>query len=350
MDAAKPPLNSRRQAILEILVTDYIRTAMPVASQQIAARGDLSVSPATIRNDMAELEELGFISRPHTSAGGVPADLAYRFHVERSGGTARAPREFELLVRRSINVEDADFDSWARAAANVLARTIQNGAIATAPRVFQTRLKQLQLVSLGEFHALLVLVMQEARVRQHLIQFPTHVIQDQLTALALKLNTTMSGKTPQEIRATWDSQEHDALSDLVIAEAVQLMVQEEQDEPQRSYVDGLRHILGQPEFASGLRAREAAEVLEDTRVLRPVLNEGQEPGQVRVIIGEEHADQQLRPYSIVLAQYGVPGEATGVLCAIGPTRMDYSRSIATVRYLADFLTRLTAALEQKEPK
>jgi heat-inducible transcriptional repressor len=199
--------------------------------------------------------------------------------------------------------------------------------------------------------ALLVLVMQEARVRQHLVQLPAPATQEQLTALSLRLNTIMAGKTTQELRTMWDAQEQDgALAELVVAEVVRIMTQEEQEEPQRSYIDGLRHILSQPEFATGTRAREVVEMLEDTRLLKPVLSEGQGPGIVRVIIGEEHADQHLKPYSIVLAQYGVPGQATGVLCAVGPTRMDYSRTIATVRYMADFLTKMTSTLEQIEPK
>jgi heat-inducible transcriptional repressor len=164
-------LNPRRQTLLEIIVTDYIETASPVASQQVVRRHNLKVSPATIRNDMAELEEMGYISRPHTSAGGVPSDPAYRFYVERTWRRAKPSRQLEDIVQKAIRAEDGDPDEWAREAAGVLSNAIHNVAITTAPRAFHARVKQVQLVQLQERQALLILVMQEARLRQRMVQF-----------------------------------------------------------------------------------------------------------------------------------------------------------------------------------
>ncbi|MEX2598618.1 MAG: heat-inducible transcriptional repressor HrcA [Dehalococcoidia bacterium] len=343
-----PPvqLNPRRQTLLEIIVTDYIVTASPVASQQVVRRHNLKVSPATIRNDMAELEEMGYLSRPHTSAGGIPSDPAYRFYVERTQRRARPPKQLEELVQKAIHAEDGDPDEWAREAAGVLSTTVQNVAITTAPRAFKARVKQVQLVQLQDRQALLILVMQEARVRQRMVQFPGHVSQEALSDVALQINNMIPGKTGAEIRVAWDNSSlAGPITDPVMNEVLHLLKEEERDEPQRHYMEGLRHMLGQPEFENGLRAREAVEILEDDIVLRRFFVEASEHDGVEVVIGAESQDEQLKPYSVVVARYGLPDKTMGVVGAVGPTRMDYTRAIASVRYMAEFLNELLLALE-----
>ena len=338
-------LNERRQALLQLIVGDYIRTAAPVASQQIARRHDLNVSPATIRNDMAELEEMGFISRPHSSAGGVPGDSAYRFFVERTAARSRPPRIVQLLVERSFHPGEVDLEAWARMGTTVLSQAVNNVAIATAPRVFQARLKNLQLVQLRERQVLLVLVMQEAQLRQHLISPERPVTQEGLNSLAARLNTLFAGKTVGDVQRTWEAwQEPGPLAALVSSELLRLMAQEEEPQPGQPYVGGLGHMLGQPEFSEGSQAREAVELVEDDRLLRNVMTEGPEHGGVRVIIGGEHRHSRLHSFSLVIARYGVEGSATGAISILGPTRMDYSRAISSVRYMANFLNALLASL------
>ena len=347
MTTATTQLNDRRQSLLEFIVGDYIETAVPVASQQIAKRHRLRVSPATIRNDMAELEELGYISRPHASAGGVPADSAYRFYVERASRRPRPSRRFEALVHDAIEPEAGDPDTWAHDAAAVLSDTLLNVAIATTPRAPHARVKQLQLVHLHDRRALLVVVMQEARLRQHIVPFATPFSQDELTALAVRLNAILAGLSAPDVRRVWEpSRGADADADAVVAELSRLLDEEEREGQARRYTEGLGHMLSQPEFQSAVSAREAVEVLEDSDTLRSVLSEQLGAGNVQVIIGGESHSQQLRPYSVVIARYGAPGRAMGVIGTLGPTRMDYLRAISSVRYLAGFLSGLVGALEE----
>ena len=299
MTTATTQLNDRRQSLLEFIVGDYIETAVPVASQQIAKRHRLRVSPATIRNDMAEREDLGYISRPHASAGGVPAD------------------------------------------------TLLNVAIATTPRAPHARVKQLQLVHLHDRRALLVVVMQEARLRQHIVPFATPFSQDELTALAVRLNAILAGLSAPDVRRVWEpSRGADGDADAVVAELSRLLDEEEREGQARRYTEGLGHMLSQPEIQSAVSAREAVEVLEGSDTLRSVLSEQLGAGNVQVIIGGESHSQQLRPYSVVIARYGAPGRAMGVIGTLGPTRMDYLRAISSVRYLAGFLSGLVGALEE----
>ena len=347
MTTATVQLNERRQSLLEFIVGDYIQTAVPVASQQIAKRHRLRVSPATIRNDMAELEELGYISRPHASAGGVPADAAYRFYVERVAPRPRPSRRFEARVRSAIEPEAGDPEGWARGAAAVLSDAVLNVAIATTPRASHARIKQLQLVHLHDRQALLVLVMQEARLRQHIVPFGEAISQDELTGLAVRLNATLSGLSAADVRRVWEPVlGYDAVADAVVAELTRLLDEEEREGLARRYTEGLGHMLSQPEFQSAASAREAVGVIEDDDTLRSVLPEQMSAGAVHVIIGGESHSQQLRPYSVVIARYGTPGQAMGVIGTLGPTRMDYVRAISSVRYLAGFLSGLVAALEE----
>ncbi|MDA0799832.1 MAG: heat-inducible transcriptional repressor HrcA [Chloroflexi bacterium] len=345
-----PSLNERRQHLLEIIVADYIETAAPVASQQIARKHELSVSSATIRNDMAELEEMGYITRPHTSAGGIPGDLAYRFFVERHARTARPSRQFEILVRGSLLADSGDPDEWARRAASLLSNSVRNVAIATPPQIATAKLKQLQLVHLQETQALLVMVLQDATVRQRMVNMEVALSQEELTDAAVRLNKLLSGKTTDQIKTAWDAdyQPHPA-DDIVVVEVLKALVEEEQAHDVRQYTQGLHHILNQPEFESTHSAREAVEVLEDGVALkRVIINTGKESG-IDVIIGEENPQENLRPYSVVLARYGIPGEATGVVGTVGPTRMDYTTAISSVRYLANFLSELLTALGEERP-
>jgi len=347
MTTATAQLNERRQSLLEFIVGDYIQTAVPVASQQIAKRHRLRVSPATIRNDMAELEELGYISRPHASAGGVPADAAYRFYVERVAPRPRPSRRFEARVRSAIEPEAGDPEGWAREAAAVLSDAVLNVAIATTPRASHARIKQLQLVHLHDRHALLVLVMQEARLRRHIVPFTEPISQEELTALAARLNATLAGLSAAEVRRVWAvGREGGGAADAVAAELTRLLDEEEREGLAHRYTEGLRHMLSQPEFQSAVSAREAVEVVEDDDTLRNVLSEQAGAGSVQVIIGAESHRQQLRPYSVVIARYGAPGQAMGVIGTLGPTRMDYVRAISSVRYLAEFLSGLVGALEE----
>ncbi len=347
MTTATAQLNERRQSLLEFIVGDYIQTAVPVASQQIAKRHRLRVSPATIRNDMAELEELGYISRPHASAGGVPADAAYRFYVERVAPRPRPSRRFEARVRSAIEPEAGDPEGWAREAAAVLSDAVLNVAIATTPRASHARIKQLQLVHLHDRHALLVLVMQEARLRRHIVPFTEPISQEELTALAARLNAALAGLSAAEVRRVWAvAREGGGAADAVAAELTRLLDEEEREGLAHRYTEGLRHMLSQPEFQSAVSAREAVEVVEDDDTLRNVLSEQAGAGSVQVVIGSESHSQQLRPYSVVIARYGAPGQAMGVIGTLGPTRMDYVRAISSVRYLAEFLSGLVGALEE----
>ena len=332
-------LTVRQQRILDIIVGDYIQTAAPIASDSIAQRHSLGVSSATIRKEVAQLEDQGYITRPHSSAGSVPVDKGYRTYVEsleetRSALVATAVRS---SVRRRLMEAERDVDSWASAAAEILAQLVGNLALATFPKAKESRVKHLELVYLQEFLTLVIVVMEQARLRKHLIRHQEPISQSLTERSASRVRHQVVGLTRREI-GTMESADLTPLEEEMVDATVLILDEEDQSTYSDHYVDGLRNLLAQPEFAAGDKARAVVNGVEDGSLIDAILVETPAEATVRVVIGHEHDGDILWPLSVVLTQYGVPGEAEGVLGAIGPTRMEYMRTIASVRLLSSIMS------------
>ena len=338
-------LKSRTGIVLNVLVNEYIDTAIPVASDDIARRSPLKVSPATIRNEMAELEEAGYITRRHISAGGVPSDKGYRFYVESLEDTLELPLGLQRQIRDQFGRAQRDPESWIQLAATVLSRTADNMAIVTFPRATSSRLKYIQLVYIQEFLALLIVVLQEARLRQYLLPLDEVTSQNELSELASKLNDSLAGLTYPEIRAK--QLELSPLEEMVRDDSVSIMKDIDTEVALEHCVDGLRLLLSQPEFAETRRAKEVVEILEERVLLKSILSEAPHEGNTGVFIGEENQEKALRPFSVILSQYGIPEEASGTIGVIGPTRMEYASVIGGVRFLSSFMTQLIMGVHGK---
>lgn len=339
-------LRLRQVEILRVIVKEYIREGVPVASESVAQRGEVMVSPATVRNEMVELEEEGYILRPHTSAGAVPSDKGYRYFVqlleEQEKGLAPDTKR-QNAIRRRFQQSQPSVEGWSRDAAHLLAELVHYMAIATPARAEETRWKRLDLVSIQEFLALLIVVLQGARLSQQLVPLREPANQDQLNQVANKLNATFGGRSRREVEGNVG--ELTPLEGQVTNVAVQILKAEERESFPTYYVDGLRHIFSYPELAAGSRPREVVELLEDRTLIYTVLGEPPEKGVVQVTIGNEHKAERLRPFSMVLAQYGVPHEAAGVIGIMGPRRMEYAAAIAHVRYLSSLMSELVEGVQ-----
>ena len=328
----------RTGSVLKTLVDEYIRVASPVASEDIARRSPLKVSPATVRTEMAELEEEGYITRPHISAGAVPCNKGYRFYVESLENTLELPVKTQRHIRNQFGQVHRDLESWIQLAAAVLSRMSDNVAIVTFPRAASSRLKYIQLVYVQEFLALLIIVVQEARLRQHLLPLDEPTSQPELMEAANKLNDTLAGLTYSEIQAK--QLELAPLEEMVMGNAISILRDIDTESALEHCVDGLRLLLSQPEFAQTGRAKDVVEILEERVLLRSILSEAPDEGSMGVFIGEENQEEALRPYSVILSQYGIPQEASGTIGVIGPTRMEYASVIGGVRFLSSFMSEL----------
>lgn len=331
-------LPERQEAILKLVVGEYVSTAAPVGSENVVRRYALSVSPATVRNEMAALEEEGFLTRPHPSAGRVPSDRGYRYYVEFLTDVPELPVEAKLALRRQFTHAERDMDVWTRLAAQLLAQLARNVAIATYPRQPLARLVHLDLALLQESLALLIVVLEQARLRKELLPLKNPVAREELTRVVNKLNTQFSGLTRQEVAAK--QVELSPFEEQVLQAAMGIIQEEEQSLSVDYLVEGLRHLLGQPEFSSPEQARVLVQMLEERRVVRAIAAAAPAAGAYRVVIGQENKEEALRPFSVIIAQYGVPGETVGTMGILGPTRMEYARSVAGIRYLASLMDEL----------
>ena len=335
-------LRDRTAAVLKLLVDEYVSSGVPVASEAIARRSLIRVSPATVRNEMAELEGQGYIVRPHVSAGGAPSDKGYRFYVESITEEWEPPENLQRQLRAQFDQVAWDVEAWNQRAAAVLARMADNMAIVTTPRAPDSRFKYLQLVLLQEFLVLLVVVLREGRLRQHLMPLIETMTQQQLTEIANRLNEGYAGLTRPELEAK--ELPLSAMEEAVITDTITVLREVEDETATDHFVDGLRLLFSKPEFAEGNKARIVMEVLEEPALLRSLLSKAPEKDGPGVFIGEENEEEALRPFGVILCNYGVPNQAFGTLGVVGPTRMEYPTVIGGVKFLSGFLSDMLAGI------
>jgi len=326
-------------------VGQYITTATPVSSQSVTDNCELGLSSATIRNEMAHLEHEGYIVRPHPSAGSVPSDKGYRRYVE-SLGDVRLPLAEQRLVSHLFHQVERKLDEWINLATSLIAQMVQNVAVVSMLKAEACRFKHLEMVSLQDSLALVVIVLSGAKVRQQLVTFDQIMSQPQLTDIASKLSATYCGLTRSQISA---KQAGLSPAQLYITDClIKTMESEDNQEEEEHYLDGLHFTFNQPEFAQNQRMLALMELVEQRNLLKSILPPRLPSRGVKIIIGGENRIEVIRDFSVVIGQYGLPKEAVGTIGIVGPTRMSYARAIATVDYLSLVLSGLAARLYGRE--
>lgn len=339
MSDEMPELNSRQQTVLSLVIHAYVATAQPISSKSLMGKGKLLVSSATIRNEMATLEELGYLTHPHTSAGRLPTDKGYRYFVEHLVGDVELPQDERNTIRHQFHQARLEMSQWMQLASAVLARSTRAVSLITAPKLDQPRVRQLQLISTQSHLVLLVLVFQGGNVRQRMLTLREPMDQNALSLTATKLNGLYAGADARAIEAK--AVELTDFESDVVDLVLELM---RDDVPTQSevYRGGLTEVLHEPEFLDQDRGRALVNVIEQPEFLQSMLNS--RIGTVQVVIGGEGRWRELSSCSAVLARYGVEGFASGMLGVLGPTRMTYGRAISAVRYVADLMGDLVSDL------
>lgn len=333
-------LTPRQQMILSLVMREYVKTATPVGSRALVERYGLQVSAATVRNELARLEELGYLTHPHTSAGRIPTNKGYRCFVERLLDEVELPLHERLTIAHQFHQARQDMEQWMPLTASVLARTAHGAALVTAPQAHQSRYKHLQLISTQGQTVLLILVLVGGTVKQQLLTLAEPLDQATLNEASDRLNQVCNGLTASEIETRLGSLPPFEAN--VAQIAIEIMNRASEHPAEAIYRDGLSEVLQEPEFAEGEKAQGLIRVMEERTFLEAVLADALSPevGSVRVLIGGEGRWDELRACSLVLARYGVPDYATGALGVVGPTRMLYGRAISTVRFVAGLLSDL----------
>lgn len=339
-------LNERELRVLEAVVQSYVDTAEPVGSRVISRRFGLGVSAATIRNAMSDLEEKGFLFHPHTSAGRVPTDRAYRLYVDALMHAPRVTREERDAIRDGLIAEGSAVTAILRCAAEVLGVLSQELGVAVAPSLADAKLDRLDLVPVSSDRLLLVLNLESGIVRTIFVEVPGTLPPDAVVKIAVVLNERLAGLALREIRQTLAVRLRDAavtpaesqLLDIFLATGEQLF--DLHGATEEGVVLGHTSVLAeQPEFSSGQKMKELIALTEQRDLLHKVLGEHTRAGTLTVTIGGENPSQRLANLTVVTAPYRA-GALAGVIGVLGPTRMPYEKVVALVEHTSKMVSDL----------
>jgi heat-inducible transcriptional repressor len=343
-------LTEREESVLGAVIRAYVETAEPAGSRNVADRFALGISPATVRNTMAELEAKGYLFHPHTSAGRVPTDRAYRYFVDTLMGPVRLTAPDQRRLRRELGEADGApaLERLIQRAAQVLGLLTGELGMALVPRLDEAVLEKLELVAASSEKVLLVLTLKSGVVRMVYVDLPMSVPAEALIPVALVLNERLAGRTLREIRRTLPERLRDAApgGDTAAVELLDIFVEAADELFDAPEIAGSDVVLGrtsvlasQPEFASGSRLKSLIELTEERELLAEVLGARAHETPFTITIGGEHAQAALSDFTLVTAEYRI-GNLAGVLGVIGPTRMRYERVAALVDRSGALLTEL----------
>jgi heat-inducible transcriptional repressor len=343
------PLSEREHQILEAVIRTYVETAEPAGSRNVARRFRLGISPATVRNTMSDLEEKGYLYHPHTSAGRVPTDLAYRLYVDALMDRVSLTSAEQAALRTELvqGGEGAAIERLLRRAAQVLGLLTQELGIAAAPQLEDATLERLDLIHVSEQRVLLVMSLRAAGVRTVYVDVPAALPAGALPPVAAILNERLAGHTLREIRATLPARLRDTVAlDDPGAGLMNVFLQSADDmfapvtRSQDDLLLGSAAVLAeQPEFASGDRLRSLITLTERRDLLKSAVAARGAGEGLKVTIGVEHHDPALSGFTLVTSEYHVGG-LKGVIGVIGPTRMPYERVIAMVESTSALVSEL----------
>lgn len=332
-------LTERKLKILQAIISDYVKTAEPVGSRTLSKRGDLNISPATIRNEMSDLEEMGYLTHPHTSAGRIPSDKAYRLYVnqlmEKPELSPNDKRDIANELQANIN----EFDRTIRHAARILSRITNLTSFAVTPTRDEETLKFVNLLPVDDNTVVMMIVSENGDVTNNAIRLKRRCSADNLQLLAKSMTYTYRGKTITDVLKNSMAESFKTNVDAMCGLAEDIMPDflktlEEMLNVQL-YMDGLTNIFDIPEYSDIQSAKDFLTMLsQKEEFIRTVIDRGN--GTI-VTIGEENDDKQMSDYSMITATYTVDGKTVGKIGVIGPKRMKYGEVTSLMEYLTENL-------------
>lgn len=345
--AALPELTRRQEEILSLIVRTYTQTPEPVGSKFLVETYALNLSSATIRNEMATLEEKGYIVAPHTSAGRVPTENGYRYFVKRLLSSGDLSAAEETRIAEKLAASPLATEQWMRLAATLLARTARSAALITPPIAETSRFKHLELISIQGRLALLVLVLQGGTVHQQMLNLAEPVGQETLSEVARRVNALCPALVADEVRMK--SVQLNPLGREIAELVADLLDRADQNQVRLVYRDGLSDIINAFHGSEG--AQQVVRVFEERAFLNTILAETLDPiiNSVQVVIGGEGRWEELKHLTMILSRYGIPGQVSGAVGVVGPTHINYGRAIGAVRYISGLMTDTLVNLYDAAP-
>lgn len=332
-------LNERKKKILQIIIEDYISSAEPVGSRTIARKYDLGLSPATIRNEMSDLDLLGYLEQPHTSAGRIPSAQAYRFYVDALIEPGTLTDNDMALIDGWYNERRRNIDDIFQSTVKILSRMTQNVSMVLTNQQTIANFCYLKFLPLDSQHAILCIVADDGSIDTNVVDIPLGMSSEEMDYLAGKMSKLLEDRNLSDISVEILQNVHtDVVEDKLIfsslLQAVRKMTGRRQE--QKVFLGGTKQLLNQPEFRDVERVRNLLGILEEEKVLKDLLQGGEDSG-LKVTIGSENKFTGIQDCSMVQATYRLNGQIVGTMAVLGPTRMEYGKVISVMDYLHKYL-------------
>lgn len=334
-------LTERQKLILNAVVNDYILSAEPVGSRSISKRPEMKYSPATIRNEMSDLEEMGFLEQPHTSAGRIPSHKGYRYFVDHLIRPGRLKHEDLQKVKLFFANKIYETEEIVQQVANILSSLTKYTSFVLEPEIYNATLKHLQLVPLNDETAVAIIVTNTGHVENKTVSIPKEISMSEIERFVNFLNTKLTGVPLIRLRSALYNEIDTELNKHVqhYQELLQLLENViNKDHEDKLYITGAANMLAQPEFQDIEKAKVLFDLFEETKTIAKVFASTEEGLQIR--IGTENDLEEMNHCSLITATYSIEGQSLGTIGIIGPTRMEYGKVLDLMNYLSKDLALL----------
>jgi heat-inducible transcriptional repressor len=336
-------LNEREKNILRFIIQQFILTANPVGSRNITKRYDIGFSPATVRNIMSDLEDSGFINHPHTSAGRIPTDKGYRFYVDSLMDVQKLRNSEIGLINKSLESNLTETDELLKIASNLLSSITHQIACVTYPKLESGIFERIQIIQLTSLRILVVITIKSGLVKTMTLELNSDLKASQLDPVQQLLNERLSGLSLKEIRETFKERFKDIKEDQhpiirLFVDSVDKIFKDD-IRGERALITGAKNVIRQPEFDNPESFQSVIELIEDKDIIIHILEKSGDDKQVYISIGSENENEKLNEYSFISKKYQL-GEISGTLGIVGPKRMEYSKVIAIVDYIAKMISEI----------
>ena len=333
-------LSERERLVLNSIVENFVRNAAPIGSRYLAKKNGMDMSPATIRNVMMDLEEMGFVTQPHTSAGRVPTDKGYRFYVDSLMLVEALSEQEKQHIMEHLRRVSQGVDTMLEASSQVLARVSKQLGVVLSPRFYQGVFEKMELLPIAEKKILMVLSIKSGLVRTIVVEVAAEIPREVLEKTASVISERLHGLSLQEIKQSLDRRMRhagEASADLIakIMESADLLFNDE--ERRGLHFGGTNNIVNQPEFTDHQQLAKVLNLLENRGILIHLFEQGDTPEKISITIGDENREELIKHCSLITTSYHI-GNVSGTLGVLGPTRIRYSKMVALVDFMAKILT------------
>ncbi|MGN1327165.1 MAG: heat-inducible transcriptional repressor HrcA [Clostridia bacterium] len=330
-------LDNRKKKILQAIVEEYIETAEPVSSKTLVEKHGIDYSSATIRNDMAELEKIGLIDKPHTSSGRVPSAQGYRYYVDELVNYNNISLQEIKYIQSRLEEKVNQIEDLTKIATSTLSEITHYTSVGIGPRATGQEIEEVKFVLLGARLLMAVILTENGLIKETIIKFDEDINQEQVDTLTYLFNNKLKGKPMTQIDKPMEEYMHSEMSNILkVVKPVLEQIKKVINEDIPVYTEGANKSFEFPEFKSLDVAKNFVNILDTdkTKQMMDILNSGDNQDEINVYIGDENVDKSLKDFSVITFKHKEKGKDLGTIAIIGPTRMDYSKVISAMKYIS----------------